>query len=85
MGIPHNLFRIQYASDLHLELYVKPVSFESILKPVAPYLALAGDVGHPEQLKELFHWAAPEKWTMQVMQGFADDVKHGDREHQNVS
>lgn len=41
-------FRIQYASDLHLE-FGNGTAFESILKPVAPYLALAGDVGRPDQ------------------------------------
>ena len=41
--------RVQYASDLHLEfLGDKPV-FPSILKPVAPVLVLAGDVGRPDK------------------------------------
>ena len=40
------LFRIQYVSDLHLEFYNK-ISFRSCVKPVAPYLALAGDIGKP--------------------------------------
>jgi hypothetical protein len=38
--------RIQYASDLHLEL--GDASFQHILKPVAPVLVLAGDVGRPD-------------------------------------
>jgi hypothetical protein len=38
--------RIQYASDLHLEFFQK-IAFDMILKPVAPLLALAGDVGRP--------------------------------------
>ena len=38
--------RVQYASDLHLEL--NPGSFQTILKPVAPVLALAGDIGRPD-------------------------------------
>lgn len=40
------VFRIQYASDLHLEHYTK-VYPHKLVKPVAPYLALAGDIGHP--------------------------------------
>ncbi len=38
--------RVQYASDLHLELGGGP--FQTILKPVAPVLALAGDIGRPD-------------------------------------
>jgi hypothetical protein len=41
-------FRIQYASDLHLEFGDK-TSFQSIIKPVASCLALAGDIGRPDQ------------------------------------
>ena len=41
--------RVQYASDLHLEfLGDKPV-FQKLLKPVAPMLVLAGDVGRPDK------------------------------------
>lgn len=40
--------RIQYASDLHLELYDK-AAFQPMLRPVAPVLALAGDVGRPDK------------------------------------
>jgi len=38
---------IQYASDLHLEFYGKVPNFKEILRPVAPYLVLAGDIGQP--------------------------------------
>jgi predicted phosphodiesterase len=38
--------RIQYISDLHLEFY-KSVVFDGFLRPVAPYLVLAGDIGQP--------------------------------------
>jgi predicted phosphodiesterase len=55
-----NRFCIQYTSDLHLERYVTQPAYESILKPAAPYLALAGDIGHPQQLAPLFAWAAPQ-------------------------
>jgi hypothetical protein len=41
-----SLFRIQYVSDLHLEFYEK-LTFPCLLRPVAPYLALAGDIGQP--------------------------------------
>jgi hypothetical protein len=41
-----SLLRIQYASDLHLEI-LGSVPFPSILKPIAPVLALAGDIGNP--------------------------------------
>jgi hypothetical protein len=44
--------RIQYASDLHLEIgthFVGP----ALLKPVAPILVLAGDIGRPD--KQSYH------------------------------
>ncbi len=40
------ILRVQYASDLHLEIRGGP--FQSILTPVAPVLALAGDIGRPD-------------------------------------
>lgn len=49
--------RVQYASDLHLEfLGDKPV-FPSLLKPVAPVLVLAGDIGQPQRrsYRDLLH------------------------------
>jgi hypothetical protein len=39
------LFRLQYASGLHLEMY-NHVHFPSLVNPAAPYLALAGNVGN---------------------------------------
>ncbi len=40
-----NLFRLQYASDLHLE--INPINdFSKLIKPIAPFLALVGDIGH---------------------------------------
>ena len=53
-------FRIQYASDLHLELYDTLPMFETFLKPCAPYLALAGDIGHPNHVGSLLEWVAPQ-------------------------
>ncbi len=43
-----NRLRIQYASDLHLEFFRSPPAFGTLLKPVAPLLALAGDIGYPQ-------------------------------------
>jgi predicted phosphodiesterase len=40
------LFRIQYVSDLHLE-FLTELTPQSIVKPAAPYLALAGDIVPP--------------------------------------
>ena len=37
------LFRIQYVSDLHLE-FLTELTPQSIVKPAAPYLALAGEL-----------------------------------------
>ena len=40
--------RIQYASDLHLEKYGKnTIDYSRLLKPIAPVLALAGNIGCP--------------------------------------
>ncbi len=41
--------KIQYISDIHLELYTNKSNllFKNILKPIAPYLALCGDIGYP--------------------------------------
>jgi len=35
--------RIQYASDLHLELWPK-TTFDETLEPTAPYLVFCGDI-----------------------------------------
>lgn len=42
-----NRMRIQYASDIHLEFRGGP--FPALLKPAAPILVLAGDVGRPDK------------------------------------
>ena len=42
-----NRMRIQYASDIHLEFRGGP--FPALLKPVAPILVLAGDVGRSDK------------------------------------
>ncbi len=54
----------QYVSDLHLEFYdvLPPERLPLLINPVAPYLVLAGDIGHPNEIfKELMayvsaHW-----------------------------
>ena len=57
------LMRIQYASDLHLEHFDK-VAFQPILKPVAPVLALVGDLGQPGRraYRDLMHYCS-RNWT----------------------
>lgn len=45
-AVRRSLLRVQYASDLHLEI-LGAVPFPTILKPAAPVLALAGDIGNP--------------------------------------
>lgn len=46
-------FRLQYASDLHLEFHDRHnhgnISCEMFVKPSAEYLALCGDIGWPER------------------------------------
>lgn len=52
--------RLQYASDLHLEVHPTP-AFASLLRPVAPYLALCGNIGRadkPEELRAFLGWCA---------------------------
>ena len=55
------VFRIQYVSDLHLEFYDKIPQLSSFVKPIAPYLALAGDIGKPghPQYKQFFDHISP--------------------------
>ena len=56
--------RIQYASDLHLELWKKK-TYDETLEPVAPILALLGDVARldAENLR-LFLEYTSEKWEL---------------------
>lgn len=57
------MFRIQYVSDLHLEFY-KAADFAKLVTPVAPYLALAGDIGKPKHpLFEPFLEYVSERWS----------------------
>jgi hypothetical protein len=58
------LFRIQYISDIHLEFHDKlnsgSIQPEMFLNPVAPYLALCGDIGFPERpaLRVFLEWCS---------------------------
>lgn len=49
--------RIQYCSDLHLEIN-KKIEYPTLLEPVAPVLALVGDIGDPEsvELESFLTW-----------------------------
>lgn len=49
--------RIQYCSDLHLEMN-PVVEYTTLLTPVAPVLALLGDIGDPEspELQKFIEW-----------------------------
>lgn len=39
---------VQFCSDLHLEFYAnKAIDYQALVKPVAPIIALLGDIGHP--------------------------------------
>lgn len=57
-------FRIQFASDLHLEFHDKnqsgSIPYGMFLKPVADYLALCGDIGIPEKpaLTSFLKWCS---------------------------
>jgi hypothetical protein len=54
--------RIQFASDLHLELRPK-MTFRELLEPVAPVLALLGDIAPLDspQLRPFLQWCS-ERW-----------------------
>jgi hypothetical protein len=56
--------RIQYASDLHLELWTK-VTFDETLEPVAPYLVLCGDVAklNAPNLRQFLEYCS-ERWKL---------------------
>ena len=55
---------IQYASDLHLEIRKNTV-WSSILRPMAPVLALAGDIGNPRQpeYRDFLQWCS-KQWEV---------------------
>jgi predicted phosphodiesterase len=57
-----NIFRIQYVSDLHLEMYKISPIFTTLVKPCCKYLALAGDIGHPQDdlWKNFFNYVSKE-------------------------
>jgi hypothetical protein len=55
-------YRLQYASDLHLGLETPP--FNKLLEPVAPDLALCGDIGDPfsNVYYDFIRWVS-SRWT----------------------
>jgi hypothetical protein len=55
-------YKLQYASDIHLE--VDAPSFSILIEPVAPDLALCGDIGSPWSpvYAEFLKWCS-ERWT----------------------
>lgn len=62
--------RIQYASDLHLE-FAENGPFQPILTPVAPVLALAGDVGRPDKplYRDFLHYCSHHWESVFVVAG----------------
>ena len=55
--------RIQYFSDVHLEINKTPAKgYEELLVPVAPILALCGDIGDPEspEYEAFLKWASSQ-------------------------
>jgi hypothetical protein len=61
------MLRIQYASGLHLERYFK-TPFPPILKPMAPILLLAGNIGRPDQriYRDFLHYCS-RSWKHTVV------------------
>jgi len=58
--------RVQYISDIHLELYkdLPEAAFVNFITPDAPYLALCGDIGIPDfkNYEKFISWCAP-RWN----------------------
>ena len=59
--------RVQYISDIHLEMYkenVSPDLFTKLIRPEAPYLALCGDIGIPDfvNYENFLNWCS-RRWT----------------------
>ncbi len=53
-----NLVRLQYVSDIHLEIW--PSRFRRFLKPSGDILVLAGDIGYPFRriFEQFLHWCS---------------------------
>jgi hypothetical protein len=62
-------YRLQYASDLHLETTY--IEFDSILKPVGQDLALCGDIGDPFSVRysEFLKWVSVRWQRVFVLAG----------------
>jgi len=60
---PVSALYLQYASNLYLTKHEKPL-FPLFLQPVAPFLVLVGNVGHPlsDYYSSFFQWAS-NRWT----------------------
>jgi hypothetical protein len=73
-------YEVQYASDLHLDNESPP--FDMILKPVAPNIALCGDIGDPFSTiyYDFLKWCKSKWATVYLLAGnheyFSDDFKN---------
>lgn len=63
------MVRIQVASDLHLERVLK-TPFQPLLKPIAPILALAGNLGvpHTRSYRDLLFYCS-RNWDQTILVG----------------
>jgi len=55
--IKQGLFRMQYASNMHL---LKYINIKQMIEPVAPYLALVGHCGNSDTIPFLFQYSSKE-------------------------
>lgn len=69
-----NIFRIQYASNLYITQYEKPL-FPLLIRPAAKHLALVGNIGSPtsQYYHSFFRWATTQWDTIVYVPG---DMEH---------